>query len=171
MRKGRLIIKKEDLVQKPIVYIRIKNNKVLYVGESKSVLQNRHIREEEDIGDFDEVICLKASSNDRRRRYWEAYLIVKLNPENQTVSRYKSFLYKANTGLAPSEVYKKSVRPKNLEELDKLTKKNNMRGVVYWGNQIMLAKKHLGESQACFRHFLECYEKDKDFATLKTHET
>ena len=164
MRKNRIIIKKEHITKNPIIYIRIKNNQVMYIGESKDILLNRHVREEEDVGDFDMVIPLKASSNVHRRRYWEAYLITKLNPVKQAVLRYRSFLHKINTGSAPvkgSETYEKSIRPKNIEDLRTLEKKNNIRGVYYWFDQIQMAEKHLKESKSAFLHFGECYKKDK----------
>ena len=163
MRKNRTIVKKEHLIKNPIIYVRIKNDQVMYIGESKDILLNRHVREEEGIGGFDMVIPLKASSNVNRRRYWEAYLITKLNPVKQTVLRYRSFLHKINTGsvlVKDNETYEKSIRPKNIEELHSLTRKNNIRGVIYWGGQIELAKKHLEESQSAFSHFVDCYKKD-----------
>jgi hypothetical protein len=172
VRKNRLILKKDPLANSPIIYIRIKNNKVMYIGESRGLLTNRHIREEEGIGDFDVVIILKAPLNIRRRRYWEAYLITKLTPAKQITLRYRAFLHKANTGSAPvkdSEVYRKDIRPKTIEELDTLRKRTNMRGVLYWGDQLSMAKKHLKESKSCFSHFLECYKKDN--ITLKNVKT
>ena len=171
MGKNRVFVKKEDLIQQPIIYIRIKNNKVMYVGESKSILTNRHTREDDGIGDFDTIICLKASLNVRRRKYWEAYLIVKLKPENQTAIRYRSFLHKVNTGSSLNIVeYKKSILVKdikNMEELDNLRKKTNVKGVIYWSDQINLAKKRLKESQDTFLHFVKMYKKDKTEITSK----
>ena len=41
MRKNRIIIKKEHITKNPIIYIRIKNNQVMYIGESKDILLNR----------------------------------------------------------------------------------------------------------------------------------
>jgi len=164
MRKNRIIVKKEHLTKNPIIYIRIKNDQVMYIGESKDILLNRHVREEEGVGDFDMVIPLKASLNVHRRRYWEAYLITKLNPAKQTVLRYRSFLHKMNTGSVPvkdNETYEKSVRPKNIEELHILQKRNNIRGVHHWFNQIQMAEKHLKESKSAFLHFGECYKKDR----------
>ena len=160
MRKNRIIVKKEDLTKNPIIYLRIKDNQIMYIGESKDILLNRHVREEEDVGDFDKVIPLKASSNVHRRRYWEAYLIVKFKPLKQHALRYRSFIHKTNTGSSPDKAYKESTHLKNIEDLHELTRKNNIRGVIYWGGQIELAKKHLEESKSVFLHFVERYKKD-----------
>ena len=162
LRENRNIVKKTSVYYQPIIYIRIKNNKIMYIAESKSLILNRHLREDASAGDFDNVITIKASSNTIRRRYWEAYLIVKLKPSNQIPLRYRSLIHKTNTGSSPDRAHEESIRPKNIEELDALRKKNNIRGVLYWGEQIKLAKKHLKESQSALLHFLDCYKKDKE---------
>ena len=162
LRKNRNIIKKTSLYNQPIIYIRILHNKIMYIGESKSLILNRHLREDASAGDFDNVITIKASSDTIRRRYWEAYLIVKLKPSNQIPLRYRSLIHKTNTGSPPDKDYKESIRPKNIEELHALSRKNNIRGVLYWGEQIEQAKKHLKESQSAFSHFVSCYKKDKE---------
>ena len=64
--------------KKPVIYIRYKDSKVLYIGETDDHRKGRPFREEMKIGDWDNIKLLNASKDVNRRRYWEAYLICKL---------------------------------------------------------------------------------------------
>ena len=99
------IIKKiEDY---PVIYLRYLNNKLLYVGESISFIKSRHCRDDIDAGDFDLIKVLKAPKNLKRRKYWEAYLICKLNPINQNISKYNNLIERTN-GTSNKKCYYRS---------------------------------------------------------------
>jgi hypothetical protein len=86
-----VINKKEDY---PVIYLRYLNNEIMYIGESISHINGRPYRDglEENIGDYDKVILLKASKNKDRRRYWEAFLVCKLKPKKQRMLKYEGLL-------------------------------------------------------------------------------
>ena len=57
--------------KKPVIYIRYKDGKVLYIGETDDHRKGRPFREEnekEKIGDWDSIKLLNASKNVSRRR-------------------------------------------------------------------------------------------------------
>lgn len=55
----------------------------MYIGETRSFMGARHVREDDTAGEFDMVKILKAPKNLKRRKYWEAYLVIKLKPAMQ----------------------------------------------------------------------------------------
>jgi hypothetical protein len=79
------------------VFLYLKGN-LIYVGETISFLKSRHLREDIiQAGDFDCVKILKASKNTTRRRYWEAVLVLKLKPSQQSnISKYIGLVKKIN---------------------------------------------------------------------------
>jgi hypothetical protein len=106
----RKVFIKED---EPVIYFRFHNNVLMYIGETHDLRSGRPFRngheetigdkkflteveeavEKTDkrlvasyaryIGDYDKVITITASRNEKRRRYWEAYMVVKLQPLQQ----------------------------------------------------------------------------------------
>jgi len=75
----------------PSIYLRYLNNSLVYIGETKSWFSGRPFRIEER-NEYDKVILIKASKCQKRRKYWEAYLICKLKPLNQNSLLYKAIL-------------------------------------------------------------------------------
>jgi hypothetical protein len=77
----------------PIIYLRYFENNLIYIGESFSLFCGRHAREDIQSGNYDKIIIIKACKNEKRRRYWEAYLICKLKPTFQSeMKKYKTLL-------------------------------------------------------------------------------
>jgi hypothetical protein len=74
--------------KEPIIYIRYHGEKILYIGETEDKRKGRPFRDEFKIGDWDYVRLLKAPSDVKRRKYWEAYLICKLKPLNMNTYLY-----------------------------------------------------------------------------------
>ena len=145
--------------KEPIIYIRYYEGKILYIGETDDQRKGRHFRDEPKIGDWDFVRPLKAPSDSKRRKYWEAYLICKLKPANQNTNNYFRIIKKQNnnTNLVEEEL-KKEITP---EFLDKLRRKNNKERSLYWGRQIQLAEQHKKQAISFFKHFYNGYLQDK----------
>lgn len=77
----------------PIIYLRYFENNLIYIGESLSLFCGRHAREDIQSGNYDKIVMIKACKNEKRRRYWEAYLICKLKPKFQSeMKQYKTIL-------------------------------------------------------------------------------
>ena len=134
--------------KKPVIYIRYKDGKVLYIGETDDHRKGRPFREEnekEKIGDWDSIKLLNASKNVSRRRYWEAYLICKLKPSSQYVSKYFS--------------------------LDNLRRKNNKERLFYWLKQVETAELAGKEAKQFAKHFYTCYKLDQEEITSKNGQT
>ena len=56
------------------------------------------------IGEYDKVITMKASKNPRRRKYWEAYFIVKYKPATMSgIDKYVKLLKGRNYKLSGQE--------------------------------------------------------------------
>jgi len=71
---------------KPVIYIRYKNKKCTYVGETDKFSGMRQFRKDLSPGitdNYDEVRILYAPRDKNVRKYWEAYLVVKLLPMYQ----------------------------------------------------------------------------------------
>jgi len=93
------MIVQEKVKDFPVIYLRYLKGKLVYIGESSSFIRARHAREntpKEWVGDFDVVKILRAPKNKQRRKYWEAWLICKLNPMNQKPKLYKHLIERAN---------------------------------------------------------------------------
>ena len=97
----------KNFKQKPVIYIRFKNNKITYIGETNDIFTLRAFRFKElgemllEKDDFDEVRILYSSKNYERRLYWEAVLILKYKPIYQTnikiyKGRIRNFINKKN---------------------------------------------------------------------------
>jgi hypothetical protein len=97
----------KNFKQKPVIYIRFKNNKITYIGETHDIFGLRAFRFK-NVGDmplikddFDEIRILYSSKNYERRLYWEAVLILKYKPIYQTnikiyEGRIRNFINKKN---------------------------------------------------------------------------
>ena len=86
--------KKEPKI-KPVIYFRICNDQIMYIGETSNINGLRPWRYELEIGEYDYIITVPACSNERRRRYWEAYCIVKFKPlKNRNLKIYHTLLNK-----------------------------------------------------------------------------
>lgn len=99
------------------IYLRYLNNSLIYIGESSSFIKARHARDDINAGDFDKIRVLKAPTEQKRRKYWEAYLICKLKPIKQRAELYKYLVERGN-----GREFKKSKYKLILLE-DKMTKK------------------------------------------------
>ena len=164
------MIKIKNEGKKPVIYIRYKDSKVLYIGETDDHRKGRPFREEMKIGDWDSIKLLNASKDVNRRRYWEAYLICKLKPSNQDTTKYFALVKKHNghTNLAASP---KKSREWNIEKLNNLKRKNNKERLSYWLGQAEMAKMHLKESTKCALHFWRGYKLDQEEITSKNEQT
>ncbi len=104
----------------PVIYLRYLNGKLMYVGESSSFIKARHAREDNSIGDFDIVKVLKAPKKLDRRRYWEAYLIVKLLPLYQLgIKNYQNLYDRFNNENTKKNYYKKESKRNPLKKVGK----------------------------------------------------
>ena len=94
------------------------------------------------IGNFDKIRILKAPSNSKRRRYWEAVLITKLKPITQTTTIQKYYSVAAR-GRYDSKKIKDSLR-KNveifIEENLKKRKRNYMCQIIDGFNNLKLLR-------------------------------
>ena len=174
MRKNRLIIKSSSGSDcYPAIYIRMLNGKCMYVGETENWRMGRPTRMDSDAGEFDQVIILKACKDKKRRMYWEAFLVCKLNPVKQFKLRYDTFLLNRNmeNKERTPEILDELKRNKSLigerarAELDSLTKRNNRERLAYWIDQAEQAKIHLRESMKAATHFYSGFKQDQ--ITLK----
>jgi hypothetical protein len=159
--------------KKPVIYIRYKDGKVLYIGETDDHRKGRPFREEnekEKIGDWDSIKLLNASKNVSRRRYWEAYLICKLKPSSQNVSKYFSLIKKQNRNTNLVVDFKKN-KEWNLEKLDNLRRKNNKERLFYWLKQVETAELAGKEAKQFAKHFYTCYKLDQEEITSKNGQT
>ena len=104
-------------LNRPFIYLRYFNNKLLYIGETSLGL-SRPTREntgyEYRVGTWDKVILIRACHNPNRRRYWEAYMISKLAPLNQLhqLCNYKKLVESTNHRPFNKEKYIKHVQSK-----------------------------------------------------------
>lgn len=104
----------------PTIYLRYLNGMLMYIGESSSFIKARHVREDNLIGDFDIVKVLKAPKNLDRRRYWEAYLILKLKPSYQiNLKTYKYRYDKANNIKTHKRYHKIETKEKTIKKIGK----------------------------------------------------
>lgn len=156
--------------KKPAIYIRYKNSEILYIGETDDHRKGRPFREEMKIGDWDNIKLLSASKDVNRRRYWEAYLICKLKPSSQDVSKYFSLIKKHNkdTNIV---VDVKQNKNWTLERVDTLRKKNNKERLFYWLKQVETAELAGKEAKQFAKHFYTCYKLDQEEITSKNEQT
>ena len=145
--------------KEPVIYIRYNEEKILYIGETDDQRRGRPFRDEPRIGDWEYVRQLKATSNSKRRKYWEAYLICKLKPINQKTNTYYTLIKKQNkdTNLVEKELKTKVTS----ETLDNLRRKNNKERLGYWLDQYEYANMALKDSGKMAMHFYTCYKLDK----------
>ena len=174
MRKNRLIIDfLPDSDSNPAIYIRIFKKKVMYVGETGNWKMGRPIRVDSNVGEYDQVVILKACKNKKRRMYWEAFLVCKLNPVKQMTEKYDSYLLNRNIEgkertpeiLSIIKKNKLLIKKRAKIELNFLTKRNNRERLIYWLNQAEQAKTYLEESKKCALQFYSGYKQDQ--ITLK----
>lgn len=80
----------------PIIYLRYYQDRLMYIGESQSLLSGRAWRQDDRAGKYDKILYIKASKEKLRRMYWEAYLICKLKPHTQMghLNNYKTYMSK-----------------------------------------------------------------------------
>ena len=131
-------------IPKPCIYLRYLNGELCYIGESANELNGRPYRNEKH-DSWDKCKILKASSNNERRKYWEAWLIVKLKPKRQSVKQYSSVLSKLSNDeqiLTPNsqpirQKVKKEKKIKDLKYLEELRAKNNKERAMYWLKQAL----------------------------------
>ena len=159
MRKNRKII---DIAggDAPIIYIRCFKNQIIYIGETSNAKKGRPMREDT-TWEVDKVIPLKACKNKQRRMYWEAYLICKLKPLAMKASKYKNYLLNRN-GKKIDDKDKEEIKrfdnewtQRAFENLEKITKRTNISGSLYWKRQTFYAMKHMDDSWKMWRHFEE----------------
>ena len=87
---------KKEPELKPVIYFRILNKQIMYIGETRNMYGLRPWRYDMDIGEYDYVITIPACKNEKRRRYWEAYCIVKFKPlHNRNVKQYYTSINKS----------------------------------------------------------------------------
>ena len=145
------------------------NGKCMYVGETENWRMGRPTRVDSDAGEFDEVVILKACKDKKRRMYWEAFLVCKLNPANQVKLRYDTFILNRNMENkepTPETIdnLKRSkflIRERAKAELDSLRRRNNRERLVYWLDQVEQAKEHLKESIKVATHFYSGFKQDQ----------
>ena len=146
--------------KEPIIYIRYYEKKILYIGETDDQRKGRHFRNEPRIGDWDFVRPLKAPSDSKRRKYWEAYLICKLQPANQKTDNYYTLIKKQNKD---TNLVEKKLKTKVTSEiLDELRRKNNKERLLYWLNQHEYATIAKEDSRKMAMHFYTCYKLDNE---------
>ena len=160
-----MIIKNKG--KEPAIYIRYNKEKILYIGETEDYRKGRPFREEIRVGDWDKVRLVKASSDVKRRKYWEAYLICKLKPVNMDTTLYFKLVKKQNqnTNLPdnftdPKEL-EKAREEISIEMLNKLRRRNNKERTVYWARQIELAEFAKKQALGFFKHFYTHYMHDR----------
>ena len=77
----------------PVIYIHFYKKKAQYVGETIDINTGRPFRAAD--GTYgrrypvEDVVCIPATSNAKRRLYWEAFLVCKLKPKQQNLKTYK----------------------------------------------------------------------------------
>ena len=164
------MIKIKNEGKKPAIYIRYKNSEILYIGETDDHRKGRPFREEMKIGDWDNIKLLSASKDVNRRRYWEAYLICKLKPSSQDVSKYFSLIKKHNKN---TNVVVDVKQNKNwtLDRIDTLRRKNNKERLFYWLKQVETAELAGKEAKQFAKHFYTCYKLDQEEITSKNGQT
>ena len=145
--------------KEPVIYIRYNEEKILYIGETDDQRRGRSFRNEPRIGDWDYVRQLKAPSDRKRRKYWEAYLICKLKPINQKTNTYYTLIKKQNKDT--NLVEKKLKTKVTSEMLDELIKKNNKEKLGYWLDQYEYANMALKDSGKMAMHFYTCYKQSR----------
>jgi hypothetical protein len=154
--------------KEPIIYIRYHGEKILYIGETEDKRKGRPFRDEPKIGDWDYVKLLKAPSNVKRRKYWEAYLICKLKPLNMDTYLYFKLVKKQNQkttlpeDFTDPEELKKAREEISIHMLNQLRRKNNKERTLYWANQIKLAEFAKKQALGFFKHFYTHYMHDKE---------
>jgi hypothetical protein len=124
----------------PIIYLRYFKGNLIYVGETISFLKSRHLREDIiQAGNFDCVKILKASKDTTRRRYWEAVLVLKLKPSQQSnISKYIGLVKKINN----NEFVKTPVENKE-KSFEKVLDNNKLEMKIIAYRHLMEFKKYM----------------------------
>jgi len=170
MRKNRVVIRfASNPNSYPAIYIRMLGGKVMYVGETENWKMGRPMRVDPDVGEYDQVVILKACKSRKRRMYWEAFLVCKLSPVKQLRVKYDGYLLNRNIEgkertpeiLNMIKGNKFLAKKRAKIELDSLTKRNNRERLVYWIDQAEQAKAHFEESKKCITHFYIGYKQDQ----------
>tara|TARA_R110000765_G_scaffold13648_1_gene40841 strand:+ start:293 stop:796 length:504 start_codon:yes stop_codon:yes gene_type:complete len=149
--------------KEPVIYIRYYKGEILYIGETGDSKGGRPFRYDNqgaaEIGSWDKVRLLKASSHSDKRKLWEAWLICKLKPKNQKVHLYQRIVDKNKKHGSIKN--KKELKPKVTPEmLDELIKKNNKEKLSFWLDQYEYATTALKDSGKMAMHFYLCYKQD-----------
>ena len=150
--------------KEPVIYIRYYKEEILYIGETGDSRAGRPFRDSNsgaaEIGNWDRVRLLKASSHSDKRKFWEAWLICKLKPKNQKIYLYQRIVDKNKKQIITEN--KKELKTKDTAEtLDKLRRKNNKERLIYWFNQLEYATVAKEDSRKMAMHFYTCYKLDK----------
>ena len=146
----------------PAIYIRKFLGVIMYIGETQDWRKGRPFRESDDpkmlnseflskfvennpdkdfdpyrysIGNWDQVRMLPASSDPKRRKYWEAVLITKYKPLTQTNTIWKYYTtIKKNINI--TEVQKETAEI-HKEAVMKMSKNNNKKLERHYKFQIL----------------------------------
>ena len=154
----------ENKNKRSCIYLRYYNNELYYIGESVNELNGRPYRNVED-NPWDRCRILKAPVDSKRRKYWEAWLIVRLEPRKQnkpeSLRKYSTIISKSS-GIKQDVISKEEAEIRDWKYLEKLRCKNNKERAIYWYMQakhsidrILFYKKHIKTSINCMQHYLD----------------
>ena len=132
---------KKEPELKPVIYFRIFNKQIMYIGETRNMYGLRPWRYDIDIGEYDYVITIPTCKNEKRRRYWEAYCIVKFKPiHNKNVKQYYTFINKPYSKEKINLHLKKIFPEFKKLNIDRMIKKEMQRKIYALENLISATK-------------------------------
>ena len=151
----------------PVIYFRFQNNVLMYIGETHDLRTGRPFRTESEItignkykktdrtgnlyktyiGDYDKVITIKASRDINRRKYWEASLIIKLQPLRQNIKYYNSRLKRKD--LSANE--KEQIKMEKTKKWEVFSKNNKKKIIKILLTKKLYALKNLVSAEKCLR--------------------
>ena len=132
---------KEKPELKPVIYFRILNKQIMYIGETRNMYGLRPWRYDMDIGEYDYVITIPACKNEKRRRYWEAYCIVKFKPlHNRNVKQYYTSINKSYSKEKINLHFKKKFPEFKKLNIDGMIKKEMQRKIYALENLVSATK-------------------------------
>ena len=135
---------KKEPELKPVIYFRIFNKQIMYIGETRNMYGLRPWRYDMDIGEYDYVITIPTCKNEKRRRYWEAYCIVKFKPlHNKNFKKYYTLIYKKYNEEAYEEynLHLKKIYPEfKKSNIDRMIKKEMQRKLYALENLVSATK-------------------------------
>jgi len=141
----------------PIIYFRYYQDKLMYIGESQSLLSGRAWRQDDRAGKYDKIIYIKASKEKLRRMYWEAYLICKLKPHTQMgyINNYKSYMCKGKN-KDNLNLFKKNMIIEQIKTNDKEILERGLRTSL---QLIMSGKERMKKGFSIYKIYTEVKEK------------